>query len=589
MFVEFRKIKFRNILSYGNCWTEFDFRSGLNLIKAQNGSGKSAIIDALTFVLFGKPYRDIKMAQLVNNINDGNLEVVLDFAIDGTEYEMSRGLKPVKFSIKKNGENLELLSTKKLNQDEIDKIIGIDYNLYRNIVCVASINNKSFLSLSTAEKRALVESIFNIDILALMLGDVKKHIALDKAKQKAQLASYDGIVENLMTTTSFYNDIVEKRKTFEQDKCSKILSKRANIDKWAKELLDCVKHLDIADRKGKELENKNTELVSVNAEIQDSKVKQQVLDNSITDTRRKLLNIEDSGPICPFCHSELCNEHTVAYKQELSRTLTADTDKQKELARAMEELHERKLELEKFDKVLGTLRIKVIEEKSRKERLEENILSAETAIKELESSKFTVDVDSYKDKIQDLTNRRDSLKKELDELDRTMVLNDHLVRILGETGVRQYFFKKLLPVLNAKINHYLNKFELPLTFVFDEMLNATITRGRYEMGYGQFSCGEKQRIDMSILLSFFDISKSISNWSCSVLFLDEVLDSGVDSSGLSNFISVLNNIVHEENSSDMGIYLISHKLAESSVNFDNIVEITKQQLFSEIKYVGKQE
>ena len=103
------------------------------------------------------------------------------------------------------------------------------------------------------------------------------------------------------------------------------------------------------------------------------------------------------------------------------------------------------------------------------------------------------------------------------------------------------------------------------------------------MSYEQFSNGERQRLDMSILLSFFDISKNISNWSCSVLFLDEVLDSGVDQSGLANFLSVLNNIVNEENSSDIGIYLISHKLQETNINFDSIVEVTKKQLFSEIK------
>lgn len=584
MYVVFEKIKFRNILSYGNAWTEFDFRSGLNLIKAQNGSGKSAIIDAMTFALFGKPYRGIKMNQLINNINDGNLEVIINFKIENDSYEMCRGLKPGKFYLKKNGENLELLSSKKLNQDEIDKLIGIDYNLYRNIVCVASINSKSFLALAPYEKRALVESIFNINVLATMLNEVKKRNTVNKTKQKAEMATYDGLIDNIMTTTNFYKDVNEKQKTFEEDKVAKILNKRNNIDKWANELLTCQKNLCIADKKGKELTEKIAELPTINKEIQDFKVKKTILEKEISENQNKIAKILAGGALCPLCRSELCNDHAVNYRKELTDKISENNLEIVELNDKIRENKTRKLELEKFETLLGTLKLKAIEQKSKKDKLEENIIAAEEDIKELEASKFTVDVEAYKTKLAELTKRRDDMRIELDTLEAEMILDSHLIRTLGETGVRQHFFKKLLPILNAKVNHYLNQFELPLTFTFDDTLNATITRGRYDMSYEMFSCGEKQRIDMSILLSFFDISKSISNWSCSVLFLDEVLDSGVDGSGLSNFISVLNNIVHAENTEDLGVYLISHKLAESSINFDNIVEVTKKQLFSEIKY-----
>lgn len=587
MFVKFERIKFRNILSYGNAWTEFDFRTGLNLIKAQNGSGKSAIIDALTFVLFGKPYRDIKMNQLVNNINDGNLEVSIEFTVDEDKYEMTRGLKPVKFSMKRNGENLELLSSKRLNQDEIDKLIGIDYNLYRNIVCIASINSKSFLSLSPGEKRSLVESIFNIDVLALMLGEVKKRVSISKAKQKAQLASYDGLDENLKTTTGFYNDMMERTRTFEDDKERKIQKKRDAIRELVKELEECSKHLTLAASKEKEFEQRIVELPGIEREISDRTVRNKVLDNTITETNNKLGKILSAGAVCPFCHGKLCNEHTVKYQDELNMLVQSSEEEREKNIASLNVLDEKRRGLLSTDKMLARLRLNVVSEQSRKANIEDRVKETEDAILELEKSKLDVNLDSYKVKIQELTTRKDELKKELDELELSLTMDEHIARILGETGVRQYFFSKLLPLLNAKINSYLNKFELPLTFVFDDMLNAKITRGRYDMSYEQFSCGEKQRIDMSILLSFYDISKRISNWSCSVLFLDEVLDSGVDESGLDSFISVLNNILHDDSSSDIGIFLISHKIANSSVNFDNIVEITKQQLFSDIAYAER--
>jgi DNA repair exonuclease SbcCD ATPase subunit len=588
MYISFKKIKFRNILSYGNAWTEFEFKPGLNLIKAQNGSGKSAIIDAMTFALFGKPYRDIKLMQLINNINDAGLEVVINFSIGDDEYEITRGLKPSKFAIKKNGDNLELLSSKKLNQDEIDRIIGIDYNLYKNIVCIASINNKSFLALAPYEKRALIESIFNINLLAIMLTEVKKRNTFNKTKQKTEMATYDGLMDNILTTTNFYKDVNEKQKTFEADKLQKIMGKRKSIDDMAVELQSCVKNLKIGNAKEVEFEQKIAGLQDITTGINEDKVKIKTLETEIKNCSDRITRILSGGAVCPLCGSELCNEHSVAYRKEITDRIDACKTEINSTNQHLMHLKEQENSMSKYSNLLGVLKIKNIEQKTKKEKLTENIALAEEQIKEIENSKFTVDVETYKNKLNELKNRKEALKAELDEIENELMLESHLIRTLGEYGVRQHFFNKLLPILNAKVNHYLNLFELPVSFEFDNTLNAKITRGSYEMCYEQFSCGEKQRIDMSILLSFFDISKNISNWSCSVLFLDEILDSGVDNNGLTSFISVLNNIVHNEEGEDLGVYLISHKLAESSVNFDNIIEITKQALFSKIEYANEE-
>lgn len=134
MFVDFKRIKFKNILSYGNAYTTFDFHGGLNLIKASNGSGKSTILDAINFCLFGKPFRNIKMAQLVNKYNDKDMVVTMEFVIGADSYEITRGLKPALFELKKNGQIVNSLSSKKLNQEEIDKLIGINERLFKNIV-----------------------------------------------------------------------------------------------------------------------------------------------------------------------------------------------------------------------------------------------------------------------------------------------------------------------------------------------------------------------------------------------------------------------------------------------------------------------
>lgn len=581
MYIKIEKIKFKNLLSYGNTFTEFEFKSGLNLIKAENGSGKSAIIDAISFVFFGKPYRNIKTEQLINNINEKGLEVIINFSDETNHYEMGRCLKPGNFWIKKNGTDLELLSSKRLNQDEINKIIGIDFEMFRNIVCVATSYNKSFLACNTHEKRTLVENIFNINVLADMLKEAKKRNSINKTKQKASLASYDGLIDNITTTTKFYKDVEAKRQTFDEDKLKKIVIKNKQIEEYKTQKELHSKNINISKQKEEEFKIKISDKDEVSERIRVTTQEKIITKQKLKDLADRLKTL--SADSCPVCGTDLNDEHSIEYKNKL----IANEDELKKLF----ELKSKNLEIdlalkEKIDAysdLINKIKMKLVGEEHSKRTLEEKIKTATNDIKELETTVFNVDVEQYKDKIEELKGRKETLKIELDGLENTIEIDEHIIRILGDDGVRVYFFDKLLPILNNKVNYYLNKFELPISFEFDSTLNAIITRGRYEMSYEQFSNGERQRIDMSILLSFFDISKNISNWACSVLFLDEVLDSGVDQSGLANFLSVLNNIVHEENSSDIGIYLISHKLQETNVDFDSIVEVSKKQLFSEIK------
>lgn len=149
-----------------------------------------------------------------------------------------------------------------------------------------------------------------------------------------------------------------------------------------------------------------------------------------------------------------------------------------------------------------------------------------------------------------------------------------MIDVLGDDGIKVYFFRKLIPIFNQNVNHYLKKFEMPIYIEFDEQMQETITNGRNEMEYDQFSGGEKTRIDMSVLLSFFNISRIISNWSCSLLFIDEVLDAQVDNNGIEQFVSTLNNIICENK--NIGIYLVSHKLDNIKVALNSTVEISKK-------------
>ena len=253
MYIEFEKLSFCNILSYGAQGAEIKFQPGLNTIRAPNGSGKSTMLDALTFVLFGKPYRDIKLDELINETNKKGLEVTIDFRIGKDKYSITRGLKPTILTIMKNGKEMDLLSTKKLTQDEIDKLLGINLRLFKNIVAVACTNNKPFLSLPIGDKRALMENIFNIDKLGAMLKDVKKQKTASNAEYSIKNTELSGINQQIDDNNNYISQMEEYISTFNE-------TRNANIEKLNEQIKQYQTRINKAGKNITLAENKITEL-----------------------------------------------------------------------------------------------------------------------------------------------------------------------------------------------------------------------------------------------------------------------------------------------------------------------------------------
>ena len=249
MFVQFNKLRFKNILSYGNNFTEIDFSNGINLIRAPNGSGKSTILDALNFVLFGKPFRNIKLNRLINRINEKNLVTEIEFNIGFDKWKIVRGLKPTVFEIYKNDQVLDKLSSKKLNQAEIDKLLGINQKLFKNIVGVAVTNNKPFLSMPIWEKRELIENIFNIDVLAEMSKEVKRRKTLEQSEEKLKITESSALEKQINDNKKYITDMTQYIANFntnnENDKANIV----ARIDELNKIILKNQKKILCMKRK----------------------------------------------------------------------------------------------------------------------------------------------------------------------------------------------------------------------------------------------------------------------------------------------------------------------------------------------------
>lgn len=579
MFVEFKKLSFCNIMSYGASGAEIDFQAGLNTIKAANGSGKSSILDALTFVLFGKPYRDIKLSELVNTSNGKGLEVTCEFKIGTDLYMIRRGLKPAIFEIYKNGKEMDMLSTKKLNQDEIDKLLGINLRLFKNIVAVAVTNNKPFLSLPIGDKRALIENIFNIDVLGSMCKDVKKRKTVNNTELDLKTTERRGVVNSIEDNESYIENMRRYIASFNEVKDANIKTIRENIDKYRKEIDKRTKNLAIAESKIKELTEEigtvpdRTVGESLNLEIGKA---QSVIDN-INNTLSRL----KKSRLCPVCNSPLDEGHA---RKHIEGMLAEKKAMEKETLPGLMERYRAYSDTVKTyqekQSFIQTIRDKARTEEITRSTLETELNKAKQNLEKESGKACPASVDSYVEKLNALRAQSEELSKDIDVLTEKILIDTQLIKILGDDGIKSYFFKKLIKVLNKSVNEYLAKFELKNTTIeFDETMAETMTTNLVPRTYSSYSSGERTRIDMSILLAFFDISRQISNWSCNLLFIDELLDSGVDTAGIVCFINTLNDMI-KLNTKKLCIYMVSHKLDNIYINISTCIEIKKEHDYS---------
>lgn len=579
MYIEFKKLSFCNFLSYGASGAELDFKNGLNIIKAPNGSGKSTILDALTFVLFGKPYRDIKLAELINTQNQKGLEVEVDFKIGKDNYNIKRGLKPALFEIKKNGNDIDLLSSKKLNQDEIDKLLGINLRLFKNIVAVAVTNNKPFLSLSIGDKRALCENIFNIDVLGVMCKDVKKRKHSATTEFEIKQTESTGVTRSIEDNQRYLSNLQEYIKSFNQVKDSNIKRIQSSIEDFQNRISKCESNLKIANDSIIELTNelgdKPDNQIGAQLNLEIGKI------FSVIERTETTLEKLKKSPMCPVCHSPLDEGHAKKHIDEMIAEKTELENTKLPLLQA--QYQEYSDALDKYNKKLEFIR--TVKDKARAvETTKDNLLielnKAQTALETETEKTCPADLSTYEVKLNELSTQLELLQTSLMDLQESIAIDTELINILGDDGIKTYFFKKLTGILNKSVNEYLTKFELKnVQLEFDESMQESLIKDMVPRSYNSFSSGEKTRIDISILLSFFDISRLISNWSCNIFFIDELLDSNVDQSGIDQFISTLYNMV-TENKKKMGIYIISHKTAEIKVQLSSIVNIKKIHDFS---------
>ena len=569
--IEFKTIKWKNLLSTGNNFTEVNLNGHeRTLIVGENGSGKSTILDALCFSLFSKPFRKINKSQLVNTVNCGDCKVELEFRIGKTEWKVVRGIKPNVFEIYKNGTLLDQSSATNDQQKWLEQnVLKMNYKSFTQIVVLGSSTFVPFMQLSAPGRRDVIEDILDIRIFSTMNLILKERIKVNKEEV------FD--VENAM---SLLKDKVTVQKTLIEDlrkqSQSNVSHWNENIESLKQQIAKAEEEIELDMREVDSLTFELSEGEDPTERIQnlrDFKVK---FNSKIKDLTKEIKFFKGNAS-CPTCHQDI--------KFDLrDNMVSTDEDKVTKLNEALDKIaKEHKLldkDLTERNEISTLIKESQIKIKQSLSDINWKTKKIKEIEKEIESIK-TDDgsVDKEKDKLLKIIQQgreKEILRKEVINKREDLKM---VSEFLKDGGVKSSIIRKYLPVMNDLINKYLQKLEFYVNFNLDDMFNETIkSRFRDEFSYASFSEGEKMRIDLALLFTSREIAKLKNSVNTNILILDEIFDSSLDTNGTQDFMKILYNITDGNN-----VFVISHKGEQIVDKFDNVIEFTKYKNFSKPK------
>ena len=567
----FKSLSWKNFLSTGNYKTTVDLTRHYNtLISGENGAGKSTMLDALTFALFGKSFRGINLTQLPNSINEKNCEVEINFTIGNDEYRVLRSLKPKKFEIYKNDEMLDQDAKSRDYQKILEEqILKMTYKSFCQVVILGSSNYVPFMQLSAADRRSVVENLLDIDVFSVMNTLVKARLQMAK--------EYIKDIDHKI-------DLVKNR-IEDKEKLISTLEKKSNdsVENYQKEITENQNHLD--DLKD-QIENQKSSVTNLESQINDkdfissSLLKMDDIDKQM---KRKSKNIKkeitfyENNKICPSCNQSIVEEHKNNVLQSLR-----DKDKIYE-----QRLLDIEKEIDLKEKRLGDIN-SIIENV--------NNIEKQISIKQNEVSASLQYIDKIQKNIKSILNEGSEIQEAKNELNqligegknhfekrKELIEDKHYYNIastlLKDSGIKSKIIKHYLPIMNKLINKYLADMDFFCQFNLDENFNETIkSRHRDEFSYHSFSEGERLRIDLSLLLAWREIARLKNSVNCNLLILDEVFDSSLDAVGTEEFLKLLTSFGSRAN-----IFVISHKSDTMTDKFQNHIVFEKKNNFSRIK------
>jgi DNA repair exonuclease SbcCD ATPase subunit len=563
----FHKIKWKNFLSTGNNWTEVDFeKHNTNLIIGTNGAGKSTILDALTFVLFNKPFRKINKPQLVNTVNEKDCVVEIEFSINSRDYLVRRGIKPNVFDIEVNGSPLHKEADDRANQRILEEnILKVNYKSFTQIVILGSSTFVPFMQLTTANRREVIEDLLDIRIFSAMNNLIKDKIRTQKDQVKSLELKKENLKEKMKMQQNFIEELENRGNANINANKGKINNLDREIGVYMTDNAVVEDGLYTLQKELEELVGARDKLVKLNNLR--GKLSQKV---SAITKEHKFFN---ENTVCPTC------TQTIEEEFRLNRIEDAQ-NKAKELQKGFQELEETiKLEQERerqftvLSKEITKLNHEISQNNTR-------ISLNQRQIRDLESEIQTIteQLENRNTEHEKLEEFKDNLQKTFEDLSKKkeeIVYYDFAYSLLRDDGVKTKIIKKYLPFINQQVNRYLQMMDFYINFQLDEEFNETVKSPIHEdFSYSSFSEGEKMRIDLALLFTWREVARVKNSVNTNLLIMDEVFDSSLDGFGTDEFLKIIRYVIKDAN-----IFVISHK-AELHDKFESVIRFEKVKGFS---------
>ena len=564
----FKQIRWRNFLSTGNTFTEVDFTEAqTNLIVGTNGAGKSIVLDALTFVLFNKPFRKINKPQLINSVNEKDCTVEIEFSTGSVDWKVIRGIKPNVFEIYKNDELLDRSAAASDQQKWLeDNVLKLNYKSFTQIVILGSASFVPFMQLPAASRREIIEDLLDIKIFSYMSNILREKIRSTNESIRELTIRKDLVEEKIDMQKNFISDLEQTGKKNIKEKQNKIKEFDESVDALMKDIDGYGEELKVVEEKMEVSSGSNKKLKKLGTLR--GKLQQKVA--TITK-EHKFFN---ENTVCPTC-----DQH-IEESFRLNRINDAQS-KAKELQQGFQELEDAiRLEEEKENQ------FKVLSKEAT--NLTHEISKANTRISGLRnrSRDLEQEIQTITSNLANRNTERDALEKLVEELEglqskqseqkENNVYHDFAHSLMKDGGVKSKIIKRYLPLMNQQINKYLQLMDFYINFSLDEEFKETVKSPIHEdFSYESFSEGEKMRIDLSLLFTWREIAKMKNSASTNLLILDEIFDSSLDGFGTDYFTKIIKYVV-----SDANVFVISHKTDELLDKFDNIIRFDKVKGFS---------
>jgi len=567
----FKKIRWKNLLSTGNVFTEIDLAKSSNtLIVGTNGSGKSTILDALTFALFGKPFRKINKPQLPNSINNSECLVEIEFTIGKKNYKVIRGIKPNVFEIHVDGVLLNQDASSRDYQEVLENsILKLNFKSFTQIVILGSASFTPFMQLSAADRRAIIEDLLDIQIFSSMNTLVKQKLVLLKDEITKNKYSMDLIAEKIKMQRQNIEDMKKHNDAEIEKKKQEITESETQISKLQSDIDLIQKHVDslmssISDKPV--LEGKHKKLIQLDTKIE----------GNITKIKKDI-DFYNGNDNCPTCKQEIDS----AFKE------TTILDRSRKLSEQQTGLNEVNKEIDKVNTRLNAIKAvlqditnhnsELVKKNTSITAINNYVAKLNKEISELSKKKEGVEQENVK-----LTELKEELKKVIarqEELSIEKQYYEYSSNLLKDTGIKTKIIKQYLPIMNKLINKYLQSMDSYINFNLNENFEETIkSRFRDDFSYHNFSEGEKMRIDLAILFTWRQVAKLKNSTNTNLLILDEVFDGSLDTMGTEEFLKLM-----YEMSSDTNVFVISHKGDQLFDKFESVIKFVKKGNFSQIE------